>query len=83
LTHPEGGYFDRCAGDLGFLKLRLLQIEGNGAAGFFFLDLAQAAAEPIYREAARWALDAFVVDVSSFGIHAASYGLALDGFLSP
>jgi uncharacterized protein len=81
LKNPAGGYFDRCAGDRGFLKLRLTQIEGNGAAALFFLNLAQATNELKYREAARWALDAFSGDIASQGIHAARFGQALDVFL--
>jgi uncharacterized protein len=77
LTNPDGGYFDLsvCAADL--LKLRLTEIEQNGAAAWFFLKLAQAANEPKYREAARWALRAFSGNFISYGVHAAGFGKAL------
>jgi uncharacterized protein len=81
LKNPGGGYFDRRADDMGFLKLPLTQIEGNGAAALFFLNLAQATNELKYREAARSALDAFSGDIASQGIHAARFGQALDLFL--
>jgi uncharacterized protein YyaL (SSP411 family) len=82
LTNPDGGYFDLCAGDLGFLKLRLTEVEPNGTAAWFFLKLAQAANEPKYREAAGWALGAFSGNFVSYGIHAAGFGKALGEWLS-
>jgi uncharacterized protein len=83
LTNPDGGYFDVsvCAADL--LKLRLTEIEQNGAAAWFFLKLAQAANEPKYREAARWALRAFSGNFISYGVHAAGFGKALGEWISP
>ena len=83
LKNTNGGYFDLCSGELYFLKLRLTQIEGNGSAALFLLRLAQATNAPKYREAARWALDAFPGECASFGIHAAQFGQALDKFLDP
>jgi uncharacterized protein len=82
LTNPEGGYFDLsvCGADL--LKLRLTEIEQNGAAAWFFLKLAQATNEPKYREAALWALQAFNGDIIPYGIHAAAFGKALGEWLS-
>jgi len=83
LKNPRGGYFDLRSGELYFLKLRLTQIEGNGSAALFLLKLAQTTNEPKYREAARWALDAFPRECASFGIHAAQFGQALEKFLEP
>jgi hypothetical protein len=83
LRNPSGGYFDRCSRERYFLKLQLIQIEGNGSAALFLLKLAQATNELKYREAARWALDAFPDGCASFGVHAASFGQALDKFLDP
>jgi hypothetical protein len=82
LENPAGGYFDLRSEELCFLKLRLTQIEGNGAATLFFLVLGQATNEPKYHEAARWALDAFPSQAAAFGIHAAQLGQALDAFLN-
>jgi uncharacterized protein len=80
--NPAGGYFDLCAGDPGFLKLRLTQVEGNGAAALFFLNLYGATNDQKYRQAARWALDAFPGRLDAFGLHAAQFGQALDRFLN-
>jgi uncharacterized protein YyaL (SSP411 family) len=82
LTNPGGGYFDLCASELGFLKFRLTEIEQNGAVASFFLKLAQAAGEPKYFEAARWALGAFSDDFVSYGIRASQFGRALGEWLS-
>jgi uncharacterized protein len=83
LTNSDGGYFDLsvCGADL--LKLRLTEIEQNGAAAWFFLKLAQAANEPKYREAAHWALRAFSGNFISYGVHAAGFGKALGEWISP
>jgi uncharacterized protein len=82
LTNPDGGYFDLsvCGPDL--LRLRLTEIEQNGAAAWFFLKLAQATNESKYREAARWALRAFSGNFISYGIHAAGFGKALGEWIS-
>jgi uncharacterized protein YyaL (SSP411 family) len=82
LTNPDGGYFDLSAPSLDLLKLRLTEIEQNGAAAWFFLKLAQAANEPKYRKAADWALRAFKGNFISYGIHAAGFGNALSKWLS-
>ncbi len=82
LKNPGGGYFDRRADDMGFLKLPLTQIEGNGMAALFFLSLVRATNDMKYREAARWGLDAFPAGISSLGIHAARFGQALEAFLN-
>jgi uncharacterized protein len=77
LTNPAGGYFDLSAPGVDLLKLRLTEIEQNGAAAWFFLKLAQAANEPKYREAGHWALRAFSGNFISYGVHAAGFGKAL------
>ena len=82
LTNPDGGYFDLSAHGIDLLKLRLTEIEQNGATAWFFLKLAQAANEPKYREAARWALRAFSGNFISYGIHAAGFGKALAEWIS-
>ena len=82
LTNPAGGYFDLSARGLDLLKLRLTEIEQNGAAAWFFLKLAQAANEPKYREAAGWALRAFKGNFISYGIHAAGFGKALGEWIN-
>lgn len=78
LKNPGGGYFDRLAGDMGFLKFPLTPIEGNGKAALFFLSLFQTTGDLKYRDDAGWALEACPADVSSFGVHAASFGQALE-----
>ena len=82
LTNPNGGYFDLSARGLDLLKLRLTEIEQNGAAAWFFLKLAQVANEPKYREAAGWALRAFSGNFIAYGIHAAGFGKALGEWMS-
>lgn len=82
LTNSDGGYFDLSVTGLDLLKSRLTEIEQNGAAAWFFLKLAQAANEPKYREAARWALSAFTDNFGSYGIYAAGFGKALGEWLS-
>jgi uncharacterized protein YyaL (SSP411 family) len=82
LTNPAGGYFDLGAPSLDLLKLRLTEIEQNGAVAWFFLKLAQAANEPKYREAARWALRAFNGNLISYGVHAAGFGKAMGEWMT-
>jgi uncharacterized protein YyaL (SSP411 family) len=82
LKNPNGGYFDRCGGELGLHNYGLTEIEQNGATASFFLKLAQAAGEPKYHEAAQWALRAFSGDLHSYGIHASGFGSALGEWLS-
>ena len=81
LKNPGGGYFDCGAAEIGFVKLRLTDIDQNGAAASFFLALGGAAGDPKYAEAARWALGAARGDAAAYGIHAARYGRALGEFL--
>jgi uncharacterized protein YyaL (SSP411 family) len=82
LKNPSGGYFDLCALELSFLKLRLTDISQNGAAASFFLELAEATKAATYRDAALWALRAFAGNCCSYGIHAAPFGKALSDFVS-
>lgn len=81
LRNPDGGFYDRKARELGFLKFPLTDLDQNGAAAIFFLRLAGAAGEPLYRESALWALRAAGGDVAPLGIHAARFGRALSEFL--
>ena len=78
LKNPDGGYYDLCMPGPAYLRLPLTLIEQNGAAASFFLALAETTAEPRYRDAALWAIGPFTGDFSSYGIHAASLGKALD-----
>ncbi|MBM4261372.1 MAG: thioredoxin domain-containing protein [Deltaproteobacteria bacterium] len=77
LKNPSGGYYDICTPGQAFLKLRLTLIEQNGPAASFFLELARATGEKRYRDAALWAYQPFQADFKEYGIHAASFGIAL------
>lgn len=81
LRNPAGGFYDREARELGFLKFPLTNPDQNGAAATFFLRMAEATNDPLYREAAFWALRVAGGDVASLGIHAARFGRALSEFL--
>jgi hypothetical protein len=81
LKNPDGGYYDLATAGAAYLNFRLTLIEQNGAAASFFLALADATKELRYRDAALWALTAFTGDFSSYGIHAAAFGQALNEFL--
>jgi uncharacterized protein YyaL (SSP411 family) len=63
-------------------KVQLIDIAQNGAAALFLLRLAQTAGDGAYRESAHWALDAFGGNVTDYGIHASTFGRALDEYLS-
>jgi uncharacterized protein YyaL (SSP411 family) len=82
LKNPAGGYYDIAAPGSAYLSFRLTLIEQNGVAASFFLALAEAARETRYHDAALWALGAFTGDFSSYGIHAAGFGRALNEFLA-
>ena len=60
LRNSAGGYFDLIADETGIRKVRLTDVDQNGAAASFFLRLFQAAGDTRYLESARWALDAFM-----------------------
>jgi uncharacterized protein len=81
LKNPDGGYYDLAVPGPAYLSFRLTLIEQNGAAASFFLALAETTREPAYRDAALWALSAFPADFSSYEIHAAAFGQALDEFV--
>jgi uncharacterized protein len=83
LRNPAGGYFDCAGGELALRKLPLTDLDQNGGLASFFLRLARASGAEKYREAARWALDAFNGDFAAHGIHAARFGQALLEYLSP
>lgn len=82
LKNPDGGYYDLATAGPAYLSFRLTLIEQNGAAASFFLALAEATREVKYRDAALWALSAFTGDFSSYGIHAAAFGQALNEFVN-
>ena len=82
LKNPAGGYYDIAAPGPAYLSFRLTLIEQNGAAASFLLALAKATRESRYRDAALWALAAFPADFSSYGIHAAGFGQALNEFVN-
>ncbi|MGH7795392.1 MAG: DUF255 domain-containing protein [Candidatus Binatia bacterium] len=82
LKNPGGGYFDLGAAEVGFGRLRLTDMDQNGAAASFFLTLVEAAEAPKYHEAALWALRAASGDAASYGIYAARLGRALAELLS-
>jgi len=82
LKNPEGGYYDLAVPGSAYLSLRLTLIEQNGAAVSFFIALAEATGNPSYHDAALWGLSAFTGDLSSYGIHAAGFGQALNEFVN-
>ena len=82
LKNPDGGYYDVATPGPAYLSFRLTLIEQNGALASFFIALAEATGNPTYRDAALWALGAFTGDLSSYGIHAAGFGQALNEFLN-
>jgi uncharacterized protein len=82
LKNPAGGYYDIAVPGPAYLSFRLTLIEQNGAAAAFFLALAKTTRDPGYRDAALWALSAFPADFSSYGIHAAAFGQALNEFVA-
>jgi uncharacterized protein YyaL (SSP411 family) len=80
--NPAGGYYDIAASGPAYLSFRLTLIEQNGTAASFFLALADATGDPRYRDAALWALNAFPGNFSSYAIHAAAFGQALNEYLN-
>ena len=81
LKNADGGYYDVASPGFAYLSFRLALIEQNGPAVLFFLALAEATGNAIYRDAALWGLSAFTGDFSSYGIHASAFGQALDEFM--
>jgi uncharacterized protein len=82
LKNPAGGYYDIANSGPAYLSFRLTLIEQNGAVASFFLALAKTTRDTKYRDAALWALSAFPADFSSYGIHAAAFGQALNEFIA-
>jgi uncharacterized protein YyaL (SSP411 family) len=82
LKNPAGGYYDIAVPGPAYLSFRLTLIEQNGVAAAFFLALAEVTQEPTFRDAALWALNTFTGDFSSYGIHAAAFGQALNEFVN-
>jgi uncharacterized protein len=82
LKNPAGGYYDVAVPGPAYLSFRLTLIEQNSGAASFFLGLAETTGEARYRDAALWALSAFPADFSSYGIHAAAFGQALNEFVN-
>jgi uncharacterized protein YyaL (SSP411 family) len=80
VKNEDGGYYDLPTQGPAYLSFRLTLIEQNGAAALFFLQLAEVAKDLKYREAASWALTSFSGDFSTYGIHAAAFGQALDEY---
>jgi len=83
LKNPAGGFYDIPARDSVSLKLRLTLIEQNGVVASFFLTLADVTGEESYRNAARWALQPFTGNFHEYGVHAASFGRALQQHIRP
>jgi len=83
MKNPAGGFYDIPMRDAASLKVRLTLIEQNGSAASFFLALFQATGEASYRDAARWALQPFTGSFPEYGVHTASFGRALQEYLSP
>ncbi len=81
LKNPAGGFYDIPQQDSDSLKLRLTLIEQNGAAASFFHSLAATTGEETYRDAALWALQNFTGNFQEYGVHAASFGRALQEHL--
>ncbi len=80
--NPGGGFFDISQSGPAALQRPLTALTQNAAAALFFLRLAEARADARLRDAAQWALLAYRGDASIYGAYAASFGQALDRFLS-
>ncbi|MGE5217972.1 MAG: DUF255 domain-containing protein [Chloroflexota bacterium] len=81
LKNPDGGFYDRDAHKLSFLKPPLTDLDQNGVAAIFFLKLARAEGKPRHRESALWAFRAADGDPASHGLQAARFGRAVAEFL--
>ena len=81
LKNRAGGYYDIIPSQSGFSRIRLIDIEQNGSAATFFLDLWEATGDAPYREAARWALRAPSSELVAAGVRAARFGSALNQYL--
>ena len=72
---PSGGFFDVSQLGPGALQRPMLVLTQNAAAARFFLGLG-------FRDAAEWALLSYGGSAEVYGAYAASFGHALDLFLS-
>ena len=81
LKNPDGGFYDREARELGFLKTPLTDIDQNGAAASFLLTLHRETGAAHYRDAALWALRAGAGEPVSYDLHSARMGRALCEYL--
>ncbi len=82
LKNYDGGFYDRDACELGFLKRPLTDLDQNGAAASFFMMLAAAGGDSKYHGAALWAAGAASDSTAHYGIHSARLGRALGEILS-
>jgi uncharacterized protein YyaL (SSP411 family) len=80
--NPAGGFFDISQPGPAALRRPLTALSQNAAAAVFFLRLAEARRDRRLRDAAQWALLAYRGDASLYGAYAASFGRALDRYLS-
>jgi len=78
----DGGYFDISEPGPAALQRPLTALTQNAAAAMFYLRLAEVRDDPRLRDAAQWALLAYRGDASVYGAYAASFGHALDVYLS-
>lgn len=81
-ANPAGGFYDILPEELGHLRIRLTVVTLNAAAAAFLLGLADLGGGARFRDAARWALQAFADDFRNYGVFAAAYGLAAARYLS-
>jgi hypothetical protein len=80
--NPDGGFFDISEPGPAALQRPLTALTQNAAAARFFLRLAEVRDDTRLRDAAQWALLAYRGDASVYGGYAASFGHALDEYLS-
>jgi uncharacterized protein YyaL (SSP411 family) len=80
--NPAGGFFDISQPGPGALQRPLTALTQNAAAAVFFQRLAEASGNMRLRDAAQWALLAYRGDPSIYGAYAASFGAALERYLS-
>jgi uncharacterized protein YyaL (SSP411 family) len=80
--NPQGGFVDISEAGPAALQRPLTALTQNAAAAMFFLRLADVRDDARLRDAARWALLAYHGDASIYGAYSASFGHALDMFLT-
>ena len=81
--NPAGGLFDISQPGPGALQRPMMVLTQNAAAAMLFVRLADATADLRFRDAAQWALLSYSGSAEVYGAYAASFGHALDLFLSP